>query len=309
MSDVSSGRTIWILGLLHSGTTIFWRSFQKDVRLTCFDEPFSGDLGTHFPLNNGKGTLDEILVHFSANPTEFWNLYEPVELWQELDAEFSAKQERYLKRLLNCGENVVIDETHLHLHLTALAKITPDCYVIHLYRRASGFVTSHLLPSIEQTSRTRVWIRQRLGRQYRKVRFGSRYDIPRGMRRDQVIGSHPMSKFGLLLSNAGYDAERIMRSAALVRLLAYWYYHYHFIERAGPEIFGNRFVSVSYERFASAPKETMSTLYDRIGMTPSASVSYAEVHSPKTPYRACDPRWRRAARDAGFTKDEIESLL
>ena len=309
MTESSQGQVLWILGLLHSGTTIFWKSFRKDERFICFDEPFTGNLGCTFPKNNKKGTFDEFQRRFAGNPSEFWSLYEPIELWQEFDSEFSPKQKRYLQSLLDYGENIVIDETHLHMHLSELAQLTPNGRVIHLYRRASAFATSHLLPS-EGVSKnllhsSAISFRQR----YRKHSFFSRELFLPGMRRGEVIGAHPWSKFGLLLAEAGYDAERIMYAPAVVRLLAYWLYHYRYLELEGPRVFGNQFASVSYERFADAPRETMFTFYDSIGMTPPSTVSYADVYRPKPPYRARDPHWRYAAHEAGFTDEEIERLL
>ena len=204
---------------------------------------------------------------------------------------------------------MVIDETHLHFHLSALAKVTPDAYVIHLHRRASAFVTSHLRPS---WSPGPTWPRRAvrlLRHEHNKAVFWTRQDFLPGMRRGDVIGHHSSSKFGLMLSQAGYDAERIMAAPVLVRLLAYWHYHYHYLEREGPLLYGERYRSLRYEHFATQPAEMMAQLYNWIGLSPPKDLDYTEVHPPKPPFRAGDRRWREAASIAGFSDEEIETLL
>ncbi len=303
----SESRQLWILGLIHSGTTIFWRAWQKDDRFLCFDEPVSG-LGV-LPKQNSRQSYNEFIRIFIKNPEVFWKYYSPLHPIEELDTEFSSKQVQYLRFLFSQSSMVVTDETHLHLHLPALSKITPEAYVVHLHRRASAFATSHLRPS---WSRETTWIRRivrRLRHEHGKRIFWSRNDFLPGMCRGEVIGFHPQSKFGLMLTAAGYDADRIMRAPTLVRLLAYWHYHYHYLEREGPRLFGKRFLSLPYETFANDPGGTMRRLYDWIGLMPPAEMDYTQVHHPKPSYRPGDRRWREAAKTAGFTDEEIETLL
>lgn len=300
---------IWILGLSHSGTTIFWKAFRKDSRFLCFDEPLSESIGVNFRKNNANQSLDEYNSVLQGDPRNFWGLYQPIYPYQELDSAFTEEQERYISVLFEQSRNTVVDETHLHLHLPAILGVTPEAYVIHLYRRASAFVTSHLRPSLAHNIKWILRIKNRLGNEYRKSIFWSRYNIPSGMTRNVLIGQHQYSKFGLMLADQGYDAERIMASSAVVRLLAYWHYHYHYLEREGPRLFGDRFCSVSYEKFANEPLSTMRRLYGWIDMPPPDNMSYADVHRPKPPYRPRDLRWREAARIAGFTAEEIETLL
>lgn len=302
-------RLIWILGLHHSGTTIFWRAFRKNRRFLCFDEPLTENLGAWFPANNDKRTFDEYLRLFGHDPVQFWRAFTPVTPLQELDSAFTPEQIRYLKLLVGSASNVVIDETHVHLHLSALAGLADHANVVHLYRRASGFVTSHMRPSWStDTSLLRRVVRQ-MRHKYNEANFWVRSDILPDMRRGDVIGHHRHSKFGLMLSNAGYDAERIMTAPAVVRLLAYWHYHYHFLEVEGPRLFGDRYRTVRYETFATQPREVMEELYAWVGMRPPENVNYRDVHVPRPPFGANDKRWREAARMAGFTSEELETLL
>lgn len=299
---------LWILGLNHAGTTIFWRAWRKDDRFLCFDEPLTAHLGLCFPRNNSKRTFDEYLQIFGEEPKRFWELYDPIYPLQELDHEFVAGQERYLRYLIAQAPCVAIDETHIHLHLPALQGLSRNPRVIHLHRRASAFATSHLLP---RSARGGVWIRRavrRLRHAYDRGAFWTRSDFIPAMCRGEVIGSHIESKFGMMLAEAGYDVERIMAAPTLVRLLAYWHYHYHYLEREGRRCLGERFTSLRYEEFASSPTAVMRRLYGWLGLLPPAA-DYPEVHPPKPPFRELDPRWHDAARTAGFTEEEIGTLL
>jgi hypothetical protein len=310
MSSAENEICVWILGLIHSGTTIFWRAWRKDPRFLCFDEPFSGIWGTVLAGDSKASSTEFIdLLKREEDPRAFWEQYAPLHPLEELDAAFTAEQSAYLRYLVAQSPKLVIDETHLNLHLPALAELTPHAHVIHLYRRARGFATSHLRPS---WSRDTTWERRlarRVRHEWNKRVFWTRHDYVPGMRRDDVIGGHPQSKFGLMLTDAGYDAERIMRAPTVVRLLAYWHYHYHYLEREGPQLFGERFTSVRYEDFATDPTATMVRLYDWIGLPLPEDLSFPEVHAPKSPFRPEDPRWREAARTAGFTDAEVETLL
>ena len=311
MTDAAkkTGKVVWMLGLHHSGTTIVWRAFRSNRRFLCYDEPLTEALGLCFPRDNHKKTFDEYLRIFGDDPQKFWALYNSINPHQELDSTFTHQQKTYLTSLLKYSDNVVIDETHLHSHLPAINEITPSGYVIHLYRRSRGFVTSHLRPT---WSRHTTWPRRivrRLRNEYNKNVFWSRYDFLPGMRRGDVIGSHSQSKFGLMLAEAGYDAERIMSAPSVVKLLAYWHYQYHYLEKEGPRLFRERYKSLRYEDFASHPNQTMADIYDWFGMSSPPDVVYSDVHPPKPPFRLNDRRWIEAAKLAGFSDEELETLL
>lgn len=304
---IKGNRIVWILGLMHSGTTIVWRSFRKDKRFLCFDEPFSGlDV---LPGQNSRKSYGELINIFERNPRHFWKKYAPLYPLDELDNTFTNGQVEYLQFLLNQGDSLVIDETHLHTHIESLKKITPSANVMHIYRRASCFATSHLRPSFSKNTSWERRVALIIRNEYYKKVFWKRYDFVPGLHRHMTIGNNPQSKFGLMLDDAGYDSERIMSSPTLVRLLAYWHYHYHYLEKEGPRLFGDRFRSLRYEDFAIEPTETMNELYQWFGLDEPEGVSYSDVYAPKPAFRFSDRRWREAARIAGFSEEEIETLL
>jgi hypothetical protein len=300
---------VWILGLHRSGTTVVWSAFRSNSEFLCYDEPLTEDLGNCFPRNNHKKTYDEYLRLFGGDTQKFWTLYNAINPLQELDATFTHEQKTYLTSLLQYGNNIVIDETHLHTHLPGINEITPAGHVIHLHRRARGYVTSHLRSTLDMNTTWSRRIVRLLRHEYDKKIFWNRYDFLPGLRRGCVIGSHPQSKFGLMLAEAGYDAERIMSAPTMVKLLAYWHYHYHYIEREGARLFRERFKSLRYEDFASHPDTTMADIYAWLGMASPAGVVYSDVHPPKPPFHPNDRRWTEAAIIAGFSNEELETLL
>ena len=175
-------KVVWVLGLHHSGTTIVWRAFRSDRRFLCYDEPLTAALGCCFPRDGHKKTFDEYLRIFGDDPQKFWTLYNSISPLEELDSTFTHQQKTYLRSLLKYGDNIVIDETHLHSHLPAINEITPSGYVIHLHRRARGFVTSHLRPSWSGDTSLPRRIVRRLRHEYNKKVFWSCYDFPPGTR-------------------------------------------------------------------------------------------------------------------------------
>lgn len=314
MNDDSNNgerRYIWILGLLHSGTTVFWKAWREDKRFLCFDEPLrtAEELNGCYPSNNSKKTLDELITLLEKDPKTFWNLATHSSPLDELDEEINSGQQRFLRYLMQQSSRVVIDETHLHLRISSLPQIAPNAHVIHLYRRARAFVTSHLRPT---WSRETTWSRRivrRLRHEHNKRIFWDRPDLLHGLARHEFIGQDPLNKFGLRLTKAGYDVKRIMEGPAVIRLLAYWHYHYHFLEREGPSCFPEHFKSVRYEDFANNPQTTMSEIYQWLKMVEPNNFQYNFVHGPKPPYQANDRRWIEFARVAGFTEEEIVTLL
>ena len=162
-------RVIWMLGLNHSGTAIVWASFRKDARFLCFDEPLTFDVAAWFPRNNHKKTLDEYIKIFGNDPKAFWGSCASIDPLQELDNTFTVEQARYLGVLLSQADNVVLDGTHLHC--PSVHKLSPDGYVVHLYRRASSFVTSHLRPNWSKSKGVHRHVIHRLRYEFDKKVF------------------------------------------------------------------------------------------------------------------------------------------
>jgi hypothetical protein len=290
---------LFILGLRRSGTTIFWETLRQDSRFTCYDEPFN-PLLRELPAEHPKRTRRELIALFDRDPEKFWQIFAPIGRIQELQEGFSDRQFAYLRFLLSSGENVVLDTTRCHYKMDALAQVAPDAYVVHLYRPAAQFATSHLAPSStgpaavfrERYARARFWSR------------GSRYNYY-GI--EDLIGTSPRSLFGQRLAEAGLDPEAVYRLPAAGRLIAYWKIHYDRLERCGPKLFPGRFYSLPFGHFCANPEQIVRKIYQLIEIDPVA-LSVENVHPAKPAHAAGDPRWRELARAVGLG-DESELLV
>ena len=278
------------------------------MRFLCYDEPFSGlDI---LPNQNSRSSYGEFIEILKFEPAKFWSMYSPIEPLNELDSQFTHEQKLYLNYLINKDDNIVIDETHLHMHIHSLAELLPEAYVIHLHRRASSFAASHLNPSLSVKNVSYIRKIARYIRYfYNKKIFWTRKDFIPGLRRNELIGNSTYSKFALMLRDAGYDVEEIMSSPTLVKLLSYWHHHFHYLSEYGPDVFGERYMQLSYEDFAHDPDVVMQKIYEWVGMEKPNEINYSNVYSPKPPYRDGDPRWKQAAKTAGFSDNEILTLL
>lgn len=303
-------KLLLIIGLHHSGTTIFWKSWRKNPVLRCYDEPFNPYIAAQLCSKDSKGTLDEYVALAQKDPKLFWNMFAPISPFDELLPNLTARQWLYLSFLLQHQRKVVIDEVRLAAKLNWLAlnlQGAADTYVIHLVRRPKCFVTSHMVPT-RKTSGFFDRIRYVIRRADCRLSFFKRSDVLPNMARDQIIGSSPASPFGILLKEAGYDVDAIYAAGAVCKYLAYWHYWYHRTRTEGQKAFGSRFRTVFYEDFARNPEHIMSCLYDWFQEV-NPGLTYPDVHAPKQPYRPSDPRWTKAAKIAGFTGEEIETLL
>jgi len=63
---------------------------------------------------------------------------------EELQEGLCERQRAYLEFVLASAEDVVLDMTRCHYKVEALHEIAPDAYLLHLYRPAAAWVTSHL---------------------------------------------------------------------------------------------------------------------------------------------------------------------
>lgn len=293
--------SIIALGLRRSGTTAFWRAFRQDRRFLCFDEPLNPFL-RELPGLEPKQTRDEYLALFRPDPAAFWARFAPISNFGELTPTLSKRQKAWLSYLLAQADTVFVDETRLHLNVKTLKDVAPEAYLVHLYRNASAFASSHLLPSEGARLRSSVH------RQMRKVTFWTRTDDFDSWGVQSIVGWHREQRFGLLLQRHGLDARAILAGPAVVKLLAYWIVHYREICADGSTHFGPRFRSVSFEKFAANPLSVLRDLYNWWGLPPS-NMTYPWVRAAHPGHRPSSRRWTNAARLAGFTEQEIAELL
>jgi len=279
-----------IQGLRRSGTTIFWETFRQDPRLVCFDEPFNPNL-IELPEENSKHTRAELIELMKRDPRRFWKVFAPIDPSEEIHPRMSDRQREYLEFLLAASDRVVIDSTRLAFKLEALHEIDPSIFVIHLHRSPQAFATSHLRPNGSRwIDKFRLLIRSRSF--FTRSTGFSNWFI------EQIVGTSPSRPFGHLIKESGEDPELIYRSCALVKLMKYWAIHFERVETDGTRLFGDRFRSIPFEDFCSAPETTMRGCYEWLGL-PYPSLDLTRVTPAASPYKPSDPRWKVASRIAG----------
>lgn len=290
---------IVIVGLRRSGTTAFWGMWRQDPRFACYDEPFN-----HLLSNVANPAWDEIphsareyRTLYEADPARFWQTFVPVPRHEELQDGLSDKQARYLAWLQGTGEHSCIDVTRCHYKLESLHELDPEAVVVHLYRPPANWVTSVVQPSTTHIKRkSNPAIRALRTAQLRTLgyRFRQAFWDARGSHRfkgfDEIIGDHVGSFFGVRLHEAGLDPEAVYALPDVGRLLAFWKLHYELVEREGPRLFGDRFLSVNFNDFCRSPSDVLRHVYDRAGLV-SPSFDVSRIHPPPPPFAAGDPRW------------------
>ncbi|MGH9163194.1 MAG: hypothetical protein ACRD2X_24800, partial [Vicinamibacteraceae bacterium] len=85
------------------------------------------------------------------------------------------------------------------------------------------------------------------------------------------------------------------------KIMAYWKACFDYVERSGPVCFGERFVSISFERFSRSPREELQRVYQAAMLPAPAALDVSRIRPAKPGYRAADPQWRVLAGRSGIT--------
>lgn len=290
---------IVIVGLRRSGTTAFWGMWQQDPRFTCYNEPFNQLLSRvgDESWTEGAYTASEFVSLHRRDPAQFWHRYAPIARHGELQDDLSDQQRRYLAWLQSTGEHTCTDVTRCHYKLESLRDVDPEAVVVHLYRPPANWVTSVVQPSTthfrRKSSRRLRWLRT-AQLKWRGYRFRRQFWDAQGLHRfkgfDELIGAGPGSYFGVRLAEAGLDPTEIYAMPDVGRLLAFWKVHYDLVEREGPDLFGDRFVSVNFNDFCRSPRPILEDVYRRAGLEP-ASLDVSRIHPPPSPFAPDAPQW------------------
>jgi hypothetical protein len=275
-------RPIVVLGLRRSGTTIFWRTFRRDARLLCFDEPFNPRLSSVGEVDP-KGTWGEFLRLRQGSP-EFERRRAPIEPAEELEDGLTAVQSSYLDWLLDQRDAVLCDLVRCSFKVEALHEVAPSAVLVHLHRSPEAFASSHLLPS------GGAWRRRLLNRIWRRPSFWHRRRDYNRWRIEELIGRDSSTAFGRRLARHGYDPKIVYAQPAVARLLAYWTIGFEATEHAGRKLYGDRFVSLRFEDFCRDPHAVVTRVYDAAGLA-APDALYDHLRPATGPFRPQDGRW------------------
>lgn len=297
-----------IIGLRRSGTTAFWGMWRQDVRVACYNEPFNAQLSRvgEPEWEGARFTGREFAELYRRDPARFWHHYAPIPRHGELQDDLSDQQARWLGWLQSSADHTCIDVTRCHYKLASLRELDPEAIVVHLYRPPANWVTSVVQPStthFRRKSSARIrWLRTAQAN-VQSYRFRQAFWTARNQHRfkgfEELIGRHSGTSFGIRLAEAGMDPAAVYAMPDVGRLLAFWKLHYEHVEREGPRLFGDRFVSVNFNDFCRAPLPILSDVYRRAGLgAPAFDVS--GIHPPPSPFAATDPRWSAYAERLGL---------
>jgi hypothetical protein len=286
-----------ILGLRRSGTTITWQTVRQDKRFTSFNEPFN-PLIRRLPDWDAAYAYTEFQRLIDEDADAFWRRFAPIPPDEELRPGLRDDQADYFRYLLSRGEHVAFDMTRCHFKIEAIHALAPDAVMVHLFRRPSAHVSSHLLPS-------RPGFRGRILRYLQRSRFWTRRTGFDFWYVEKIVGSSAAGPFADRLAEVGLDPEKVYSMPAVGKLLAYWGVHFDRVEADGREYFGDRFLSVPFERFCLRSREVLEKVYAAGGLA-MPELDFTGIHPPNRGYRPDDPRWNDYCVQLGLTDVPIE---
>lgn len=286
-----------ILSLRRSGSTIVWKTFRQDKKLTCYDEPF-GNSHINLPRPNRKNTNHELINLVKKDPVMFWQKYCPIDFSQELSEDMLDDQKCYLKFLLNTSEHVVCDLTRFCFKLKTLKEVCPDAYIVHLYRSPQAFVSSHILPSAPEAHKLSQAV-VKVKRSINRSRFWSLRQGYDSWGYERIIGDSNESKFSTYLKDKGLFFDDFNSLPAYGKLLYLWKICYDKIEREGRDCFGDKFSSLPFEFFCRFAQEYMEKIYGLPGLE-MPEFSFNRIRKSSPGFRAYDHRWEDMSNRLGF---------
>ncbi|PYG25488.1 sulfotransferase [Pelagimonas varians] len=291
-SPPNSPRNLIILALRRSGTTALWRTLRQDPGQTCYDEPFSMLL-RDLSANNHKHTWDEFLALRDRDPAAWAACFAPIPRPEEVTPGLTPDQAAYLRYLCADGP-VALDETRMTAKLPAIAQVQPDAVVLHLYRHPAAFVSSHMI-----ASQNKAPLRQKL----HQIGFFLRPSYFDSWGMEQLYRDPILPKTKALMQTAGVIAPRAT-APAIHKLMAMWLASRRTLERDGSALYGERFISLSFEDFCARPQAHLDRIY-ALADRPPLTFDTSKLHSADPGFRPGDPRWRRAAQAVGFSEAEL----
>ena len=282
---MNSKLPIIIVGLRRSGTTAFWECFRKDNQLCCYDEPFNPNL-VELPRENCKGTRKEFISLYENNPVLFKKLYCPVYPHDETRPSFNEHQIEYFKWLLfqrQKGEAVVVDCVRINFKLEDLYRSFPNSVLVHLHRQPIAWISSHMFPSGKGT-----W-RKYLANIYRRMTVWHRKGFYNNWQYQEIIERE--IKQGADWRAAQINAGILEKFPAVTRLAYFWKWAFRETEEKGRTLWGDKFISVSFEKFCTQPVPVMDKVYKTAGIEKSG-IDYSHLKSANQGFIPYSVKWK-----------------
>ena len=299
---------IFIVGLRRSGTTAIWRAFQSDKRMICFNEPFNPQImNLSNPYFSGRDFYQEYIDYIRNDSVKFWASYAPIADIYEIRAGLSDQQKEYLNYLAGDNEYVLFEMTRVHYKIADLKNLFPEALLIHLYRPASSFVSSVMLPNPSERISNNWGVIE--GYRYVRSKFAKiirrrifwRSKYCRNMGFDSLMGSSVTDAFSSFLNLHQIDGELFYKLPAVARLLGFWKVSFEEVEKEGRRLFGDRFISLNFNELCNDPKGILKNIYA------SAGIKYVDrdldwFHKPHGAYQRRHKKWMEYADIIGLNR-------
>jgi len=283
--------------LRRSGSTAFWKIFEKHPDYLALDEPCS-PLLSRLPDMNKKETWADLIAIYKMNPDFFRQKYFPVTKKLELTTECPDQLIDYFKFLVQDKENWFIDMTRCHLKVAGLSKAFPEVKAIHLFRKPKGFVTSHMLPSygrlnfFKQTSIYKHYF-------WRRQSGFNNWSI-------ELLYNRWFYNLAYLFPQLDIPDHALKVEKSHEKLLLYWLFHYRYMEKYGRDSFGDRYSKVCFDELCNGTMESDKSYILNIKILNDINnMDYSHLRPVNPGYSTENIRWANAMKKVGFTSEEI----
>jgi Sulfotransferase family len=285
--------------LRRSGSTAFWKVFDSNQKYFALDEPCNPKLA-QLPHIHHKGTWGNFIKIYNASPEKFRQLFSPIPESEELNEYLSDSFEVYIKYLLYQQKSWFMDLTRCHLKVKLLSDIFPDAKAIHLYRKPSGFVSSHMIPSYGGVRAVRDRILNKYVFWYRRRGYNM-WSI------ENIYNSwfHTVVSY---FPKLGLPETALEVKGAYEKLLLYWLFHYRFMEKYGRKFFNGRFFTLCFDEFCENPSKKLSEL-SGCSSDEISHFDLSHLKSVSPGYKIDNKRWKTSMTKVGFSHKEIEYWL
>ena len=276
---------IFICGLYRSGTTVTWQTLSQDKNLQSFDEPFNEGL-FKLPHVHHSGSNTTYLPRFNENKALFFDKFSPIIASQDLKTTFTKSQKEYLNWLIAPYKSVNIDFTRCNFKLQELRKMYPEALIVHLKRKDTAFVTSHIKTSFVATG-----LRAALGRWYRKHTFFTRKSRYNFYNYERIIEEYEPQQFDYLLPQLkNFQTKNLQNLPAYVKMLLLHKHNQNVVDK-----FSNRhpenFLEWQFEEFINQPKEHFEQIYNHF-KRPMPPFDFSHLRPPNLGFLPNSEKWK-----------------
>lgn len=280
---IGSGQgSVLISGLRRSGTTILWRILKQDKRFDSFNEPFHPEITRHITQRHEAYAdyCPELIGYQKKNGG-------CIDLCDEGVSELTDSSISYLRWLTSKSKSANINFVRTVFKTEALCKEFPDALHIFIYRRPSGFVSSHLKP-LYRNSGTVIRVFRELEN---SRKFWSRKTGYNAFQYEDLL---EMCAAGIVTSELrlmGIDSE-LEDVPAYVKMLALWRKAYRHVIHCQQDL-GLNIMFVNLEEFIKNPNRIMNILYERLGLQEPPQFNFDQLYPANLGYKPASVNWQK----------------